>query len=147
MSKIIAHTANGSEWLIVEVPKVAVEIAISVENILTFICDEDIPIPDWVVLGIDGEVASPNGNYSIHCIAEDATEEQAVEVVEKLGLGYTDDIKRGVQDDDDFQVKMMKQFFNATSIQCFGTALEAVKSIILHHFGVTDSKHVILKKH
>ena len=87
MVNIKPHSANGRNWLFVQVP-----------NILTPILCEDVAIIEmWSPhVQLIEEVELPPGNYRVHCIAEEATEEQAEEVVDHIGK---DIHKQDVYDD------------------------------------------------
>lgn len=73
-------TSNGKEWVIVQVPKDTIYIEMSASNELAAghqNTDED--KDDFITTYID----LPTGQYTLHCIAEEATIDQAIEVAER----------------------------------------------------------------
>ena len=79
MSKIIEHSANGRNYLIMEVPKEGVGFEV-------YDTPEKSYIDCWVKCHFSLDVWKcnlPTGPYRIMFIAEQATEEQAEQVVEK----------------------------------------------------------------
>jgi hypothetical protein len=71
----------------------------------------------------------PDGNWHIHCIAEDASEEQAIEIVEGIReQGYS------------------TRYRNYMGSGYYASIRLSVESLITHYFGLNNYKHVILKK-
>jgi hypothetical protein len=117
MRKITQHTANGTDWLIVEVPIEATDIAVTSLGI------------EYLYQNGMNYIQIPDGNWQIHCIAEGASGEQAIEIVEGIReQGY------------------ITRYRNYMGSGYYASVRLSLESLITHHFGQNNYKHVILKK-
>lgn len=138
MSQIKAHSANGRNYLIVQVPKETRE-----HNV-----DDDALIFVWVEVGTPDYIDLPPGQYTLLFIAEDATEEQAENVVQHF-LGETDGVEGYKEYDPQTVLDLEYDGFRSHKDHTpYIKAIHSLNSLIRSLFhNSTDYKHVILERH
>lgn len=72
------HTSNGKEWLMVEVPSDATDVALRMSHL------------DYSTQGGCTYESLPDGTWQIHSDSFTITEEQAGEIVNPIGVMYED---------------------------------------------------------
>lgn len=130
MNQIKTHSANGRNYLIVQVPKETKE-----HNV-----DDDALIFVWVPTGTPDYIDLPPGQYTLLFIAEEATEEQAEQIVQKeMYEAFVEDM--GLLDFVHFKDYEYDCFELSSSIQ---SSQSLIRSLFPNS---TDYKYVILERH
>lgn len=120
------HNSNGREWLMVEVPEDATDIALRMSYL------------DYSTQGGNTYESLPDGTWQIHSDSQTITEEQAGEIVEKVHIRVPEE----------WAYKNYTEGFKIDKIGVtigYSFAIDSYKSL-LENLGISDKRVINLKR-